>query len=626
MMLPLVAVVAVLIALPLIGFRGRTLARSVMAQGAVYALAIVTWRQIGGFDEYPAAVALLVAQLALFSLILAIAPAEDVRWSANRAALMALLVYAAMIPAMLRTPIDGDEPFYLLVTESIVHDHDLDLANQYRDLARSETRRPDLRPQPGDPVGTHGEQYSRQEPFLSLLLIPGFLIGKLAGAVATIVLFGALLVRSTIRMFEDEGIGEATTRAVFPLFAFGPPILFYATRIWPEVPAAFFFVEAVRGVRQRRPQRWIPAMFGMTLLKLRFILIAIPLLLRTVRRRRHLVFASLAIVIPLLIVWFISGSATNVHSWRELLPVQPHLYATGLFGLLLDGATGVLFQAPFYLLGILAIVRWRETPGAFRIGVVASLLYILYLIPRSEWHGGWSPPLRYVVVFAPIFALGAAAVWERINRGVIALIGLWTIGIVIHGAGFPYRLFHIANGENATGEALSTMYRSDFSRLFPSFIRVNGAAMIASTVLVVFFIAFAFIDRIRVPSAIVISLAAALLAAAFVAGQQPGDVVQFEDAHVVHKGGVLFPPEYTVARFFYRGGWSLSAGDSLSFLSRGGSARLDYSAAKPALIDIGGRVYHFDADVNGHVQVVVPRGRITLRCLDGAVTLDELTF
>src|SRR5450631_1771898 len=119
-------------------------------------------------------------------------------------------------------------------------------------------------------------------------------------------------------------------------------------------------------------------------------------------------------------------------------------------------------------------------PGGFRSGVVASLLYILSLVPRAEWHGGWAPPLRYVVVFMPVFALGAASVWRRINGGVIALIAIWTAGLVAHGVAFPYRLFHIANGENEIGEGLSRAYRTDFSRLFPSFIRLNEAAVVAA--------------------------------------------------------------------------------------------------------------------------------------------------
>jgi hypothetical protein len=630
------AAVAVLVALPLIVFRGRMLRFSLSLQAALYVLALILSQQIGGFDQYLATVILFVAQLALFSLLLAIAAPSEVRWSANRAAVIALLVYALMIPAMLRTPIDGDEPFYLLVTESIVHDHDLDLANQYRDLAHSAAGRTDLVPQLDDPVGKNGERYSRHEPFLPFLLVPGYVIGKLAGTIATIVLFGVLLVRSTIRLFEDEGIDDATTRAVFPLFAFGPPIIFYAARIWPEVPGAFCFVEAIRGVRQRRQQRWIPALFGMTLLKLRFILVAIPLLLMGVRRRRDAAIAALAIGVPLLVVWLVSGSATSVHSWRELLPVSPRLYAIGFFGLLLDGSAGLLFQAPFYLLGILAILQWRETPNGFRIGVVASLLYILYLVPRAEWHGGWAPPLRYVAVFAPVFALGAASVWRRINGGVIALIAIWTTCLVAHGIAFPYRLFHIANGENEIGEALSRAYQTDFSRLFPSFIRLNHAAIVASVVLVIaailcvaaHFSARSFRGLKPATTQVTLAIAGVVLAAMFVVGQRPGRVVQFEDAHVVHDGGELFPPEYTVARFLYRGGWVLHPNDSLSFLSRGGAARIDYSAAAPAMINIGGRVYPLSATGTSYASATidVPPGRVTLRCVSGSVNLDALTF
>src|SRR5207245_9782600 len=131
----------------------------------------------------------------------------------------------------MRTPIDGDEPYYLLATESMVHDRDLDLSNQYRDLKHSATGRTDLVPQLGDVRGPHGEQYSRLEPFLSLLMVPGYLAGRLPGALATIALFGALLARSTVRLFEDEGVDDATIRALFPLIAFGPPLLFYPAPI-----------------------------------------------------------------------------------------------------------------------------------------------------------------------------------------------------------------------------------------------------------------------------------------------------------------------------------------------------------------------------------------------------------
>ncbi|PYQ58371.1 MAG: hypothetical protein DMF58_15545 [Acidobacteria bacterium] len=399
--------------------------------------------------------AFIVLGLALAWSLFAI---NDIRWSANRAAVIAAIFYAVVIALMMRTPIDGDEPYYLLMTESIAHDRDLDLSNQYRDLAHSATGRIDLVPQIGDVSGPHGEQYSRLEPFLSLLMVPGYLAGRLPGALATIALFGALLARSTVRLFEDEGIDDATIRAIFPLIALGPPIIFYAARIWPEVPAAFCFVEAVRGVRQRRPARWIPALAALVLLKFRFLLVAIVLLARALRGWRQIVIA-VAIVAILIAI----GTATTVHTWREIIPGSPLAMLRGFFGLLLDGAAGILFQAPIYAFGVLAAARWRSTPGSFRLGISSSALYLVYLAPRSEWHGGWSPPLRYIVFLMPILALGVASIWRRIDATALMIAIAWTFGVTAHGLAYPWRLFHIANGENVVGETLSTIWHSDFS-------------------------------------------------------------------------------------------------------------------------------------------------------------------
>ena len=73
-------------------------------------------------------------------------------------------------------------------------------------------------------------------------------------------------------------------------------------------------------------------------------------------------------------------------------------------------------QAPILLLGVLALARWRETPETVKLGLFSSLLYLFLLFPRDEWHGGWAPPLRYLVVFAPVLVLSAAAAFDRMTR------------------------------------------------------------------------------------------------------------------------------------------------------------------------------------------------------------------
>lgn len=628
------AVIALLV-LPLVVLRGRTLATYYLTHGATWLFVWLLWRRGLAFDP------LLVAALQFALLMLFVAIADNVRWSANRAAVIALVVYAFAIPRMTDKPIDGDEPFYLLVTESIVRDFDLDLANQYRELDRTASGRTDLVPQPGDPVRSGGRQYSRHEPFLPFLMVPGYLLGGLPGAVATIALFGVLLVRSTMRWLEDEGISADVCRAVFPLFAFGAPVLFYATRIWPEVPAAFCFVEALRGMRAHRVKRWLPAVFGLVMLKLRFVLVAVGLLAthflverralrpsgfggRAKRPALHRgVLVAGVILAPMLLLWIISGSPLNVHSWRELLPTHPENYVTGLFGLLLDGAAGIAFQAPFFLLGIYAITRWRETPRGFRLGIFASLLYILYLLPRDEWHGGWSPPLRYVVFLMPVLALGAASMWSRVSRGVAGIIAIWTIGVAMHGLAFPWRLFHIANGETVLSEWLSTLYRADFSRIFPSFIRMNDAALIGGVSLIVILL----LARLRIPSHIAISAAALAMAAGFVVARHPAWTIHFEDSHVIREGGDLYPPEYQPIRFAYRGGWVLSEGQSLSFLANAGPHTLHYVTGPGARITIDGSEFDLPSsdDRYATARITVPHaGRVTLRCVSGAVNLDKM--
>ncbi|HYH08106.1 MAG TPA: hypothetical protein VEK11_13700 [Thermoanaerobaculia bacterium] len=612
-----------LVALPLLALRRRTLVAYWGVDVATWLLAWLLWRRLPSFDPYLGCVVIAVVKLATFSLFLA--RGRDVRWSANRAALIAAVVYALTIPAMLRehTVIDGDEPFYLLITESIARDFDLDLANQYRELAHSEVGRTDLGPQFGDPTGANGEQYSRHEPFLALLMVPGYAIGGLHGAMAVVALFGVLLVRSTIRWMEDEGVSDDAARAVFPLFAFAPPVLYYATRIWPEVPAAFFFVEALRGVRQQRMKRWLPALFGLVMLKLRFVLVAVPLVLFLFRRRpRALIVGALVIAAPLVVVWLITGSATNVHSWREILPAPAPRYVKGLFGLLTDGMSGIPFQAPFYLLGLYAITRWKETPRGFRMGLIAASLYILYLLPRPEWFGGWAPPLRYLVFFMPVLALGAASVWDRISRGAIALVSAWTIGLVIHGVAHPWRLFHIANGENLIGEWLSARHHADFSRLFPSFIRENHAAYIG-VVVVVAVIVFG-VRRYKYDLAI--PLASLALAAGLAHARQPSSRVEFEDAHVIREGGDLHPPYYTMMRFAHRGGWVVHEGNSLSFLARKGEWTLHAITGLGATIELAGHAYQIaPSDTYRAIRVTIPEnGRVTLRCLSGSVNLDRM--
>jgi len=226
------------------------------------------------------------------------------------------------------------------------------------------------------------------------------------------------------------------------------------------------------------------------------------------------------------------------------------------------------------------------------------------------------------VFLMPVLALGAAAVWDRVSRGAIALIAAWTFGLVVHGLAYPWRLFHIPNGENPAGEWLSKLYHTDFSRLFPSFIRMNGAAWIGAAIVIL--IVVHVLPKRRVDLAI--PLFALALAFGFQFGRQPARRIEFEDAHVMHGSGRIYPDFYTVARVSFRGGWVLDAPDAISFLAPAGKWTLHYITGPGALIELAGRAYQLPPDVRyASIPVTVPKtGRVTLRVLTGAVNVDRM--
>ena len=120
---------------------------------------------------------------------------------------------------------------------------------------------------------------------------------------------------------------------------------------------------------------------------------------------------------------------------------------------------------------------------------------------------------------------------------------------------------------------------------------------------------------------------AVVLALAFLIGRRPGSRIEFEDAHVIHRGGELYPPQFQVQRFMYHGGWILRAGDSVSFLARGGPSILQYAAPQQAVIQIGERVYPLPPTGNNSASAridIAGDGRVELRCISGTIFLDRM--
>ena len=161
---------------------------------------------------------LLLSVAALF-LLLSIAYAFSIGMRASRGA-----------------SISGDEPFYLLTTQSLLQDGDLDLVNQY------ETRsyeaffdHPDGLWKQSVPTAD-GRLLSPHNPGLSVLLIPGFALGGLVGAQVQLLLMAAAAMALAFLLAERLTGRHGLCWAMALVVGLSATAFVYSTEVYPSFP------------------------------------------------------------------------------------------------------------------------------------------------------------------------------------------------------------------------------------------------------------------------------------------------------------------------------------------------------------------------------------------------------
>ena len=502
--------------------------------------------------------------------------------------LLPAVVYLAWMPwATAQRPPDGDEPFNLLLVHSLAYDFDTDLTNNY---AAEDSRRfvpRALAPQPSDPEGRNGELYSRHNALLPALLAPAYRLAGKHGALAVMCLLAAALAWMTLRLarhlFADR---PGPVLVAWYLLAFTSPLLVYSHQVWVEIPAALLLAAALdvswsMAADPTRRRAWLPLLVPLALLpllKLRFLLVAVPVLLPLVRRlgrrgRRFLLLALAGCVALAAAVLAFNqlryGNPLKYHHLDQMsfYWTRLHRYPLGLAGLFFDTAFGLFATGPVWVL----VFAWGRDKAA-AVGRLLWIMtpYLVVLIPRSEWYGGWSPPFRYGCVALPLFALLLVPPLER-RRGAGARVLLGGLGaatalLTALWVARPGWTYNISDGRGHLVDFLSIALGIDASRFFPSATRPNLALLVWPP-LVVLAVLLLWRGRRRAPAALAWLGAALPLAglAAVAAGAHhlPTRLVEAEDPYVVHDGGSPWPYVWAVGRPRFRGGWKLRPGDRL---------------------------------------------------------------
>ena len=353
-------------------------------------------------------------------------------------------------------PTASDEPHYLVIVQSIVFDHDLDLANDY-----AGRRYYEFYPQPlPDVHGIHvgNAIYSLRDMGLPILAVIPYALAGRTGVLFIICLFGALLAAQLYLLLRDLAFDRRVALIAVAATVFVHPILTYTTQIYPDLIAALMFVTVVRLIRRgtATPVRnlALASAFVGTLPWLTtrgwFIAIGLGIVIAyaALWRRRDLVRRLLAAALPFaalvlllcylnwrLFGWFIPGAGYFlIRDQQEILNYAPQ---SGIPGLLFDRAFGLVPRAPIYLLafiGAAALWRRRRVYGPPLAALVLGWgLYFLYIADIVTWHADGGPSSRYLLAGLPFLVVAVAGGFEimfaAIGRMRVAIFALTSVAV-----------------------------------------------------------------------------------------------------------------------------------------------------------------------------------------------------
>ena len=343
------------------------------------------------------------------------------------------------------TMLHGDEGQYLRVTQSLLHDGDMDLANNLSVEQTNEFHVTGFAVHKA-PASPEGKVHSVHPIGLSVALIPAYWWGlthwenpRLASALF-MVLLASLCVPLIFLYLTRLGAERWAALLATGIMALTGPFFHYTNQLYPEIPALLIALVTllalahwqVPGGSYQSLGRWeVPLLGVLTLLlcSLPFLhprytplglLCGAGVLLQAWHSpRRHLALSIVGLVIAAGLYALIAFHYAFSGDWMG--PLRPGSGAWGegaldmaiwpisLPGHWLHVDKGILNSSPIYffaLFGLLALARLRDRRVAIAIGLYAATAAINGL--HSKWGFGFGFPARFLVTALPVLVLGLA--------------------------------------------------------------------------------------------------------------------------------------------------------------------------------------------------------------------------
>ncbi|MDQ2914082.1 MAG: hypothetical protein M3T56_12605 [Chloroflexota bacterium] len=384
----------------------------------------------------------------------------------------------------------GDEPFYFMATDALLHGEGLELTERWREL-------PTASYDPGEavplseferstaPSRARAGSYPLHDTGTSFVIALPFAVGGRALVSAFVALVMATAVALGVLAARASGAGPTT--AAFAGLAVGltAPALTYSGQVFPDALAPLPLGIAVCALVGALPRSTFgPAIAALPFLHLRFWPLALALLavyvivFRPGRREAGLVITPLVGVV--LVLSLLGGVVYGVpipHAGFLLFFTdrpEAHLAAftrptgEGLVGLFVDRAFGLLPAAP--LMALLAFGVGAAARRSRLAPLMFSPIPYLMLVSFLDWTGGFSPQGRYFAVLTPVAVVLLALAFESRPARLVAIpLGLWTLGQSLVYVAAPWLRYDFYGGAPLADMAWSRFVGLTPSAIFPLF-------------------------------------------------------------------------------------------------------------------------------------------------------------
>lgn len=360
----------------------------------------------------------------------------------------------------------GDEPHYLVITQSLLLDGDLRIENNHRrgdyqvyypgSLAPHYIRR-----------GRDGEIYSIHAPGISAIVAPAFALGGYRGVVLFLLAIAACGSALTWHVAWRATRDPSAAWFGWAGVTLSATTIFHSFAVYPDAFGGVLVLTGVWAILRADDERasgssraWPWALHGAALALLpwlhsRFALLSgslgalILLRLSATKNPAGKAVAFLAVPAASAIAWIgfflvIYGVPDPSAPYGTSRDFSLAFVPGGLSGLLFDQRFGLFATAPVLLCavaGLIVMLRRPRLPrgdaataGRADRRLAIELLFVLvpYLITATSyamWWAGMSAPARFASPAVPILAIPCAVAWRAIRHRATAVIAAGSLAL-----------------------------------------------------------------------------------------------------------------------------------------------------------------------------------------------------